>query len=61
MKKIYQFETTDPKRYLNIEAQQDLSDEIVMKIYCEDDEYILTFPKSEFIALCSLKELLISS
>ena len=60
MKKIYQFETTDPKRYLNIEAQQDLSDEIVMKIYCEDDEYILTFPKSEFLALCNLKEVLIT-
>ena len=61
MKTIYQFETTDTKRYLNIEAQPDSSDEIVMKIYCEDDEYILTFPKSEFLALCNLKDLLISN
>lgn len=60
MKKIFQFESTDPHRYLNIEEHQASPDEIVMKIYCEDDEYILTFPKSEFFALCNLKDLLIS-
>lgn len=58
MKKIYQFESSDPHRYVNIEEQQSSPDEIVMKIYCEGDEYILTFPKSEFIELCNLKEIL---
>jgi hypothetical protein len=35
MKKIYQFESNDPHRYVNIEEQQSSPDEIVMKIYCE--------------------------
>jgi hypothetical protein len=55
MKKIYQFSSTTNTRCLLVEEQQSSPDEVVIRIYCDGDEYVLPFPLSEFIELCNLR------
>ena len=54
MKKIYEFTSTN-KRTLLVEEKQATPDEVVIRIKCDEDEYILPFPLSEFIELCNLR------
>lgn len=55
MKKIYQFSSTNEKRSLSVEEKQASPHEVVIRINCEGDEYLLPFPLSEFIELCNLR------
>jgi hypothetical protein len=55
MKKIYEFSSTNPDRTLSVEERQSSKDEVVIRINCEGDEYLLTLPLSEFIELCNLR------
>ena len=55
MKKIYEFSSTNPDRTLSVEERQSSKDEVVIRINCEGDEYLLPLPLSEFIELCNLR------
>lgn len=55
MKKIYQFPSTNPTRYLSIEEKQSCADEITIRVNCEDDEFLLPFKVAEFKELCCLQ------
>ena len=55
MKKIYEFTSTNPQRTLSVEERQSSKDEVVIRINCEGDEYLLTFPIAEFTELCNLR------
>ena len=55
MKKIYQFSSTNHSRFLSIEEKQSSIDEIVIRVTCEDDEFLLPFKVIEFKELCNLQ------
>jgi hypothetical protein len=56
MKKIYEFNSTNPERKLLVEEKQASPHEVVIRIICEGgDEYVLPFPLSEFTELCNLR------
>ena len=55
MKKIYQFSSTNPDRTLSVEERQSSKDEVVIRINCEGDESLLSFPLAEFYELCNLR------
>jgi hypothetical protein len=55
MKKIYQFSSTNDARFLSIEEKQSSADEIIIRVNCEDDEFLLPFKVKEFKELCNLQ------
>ena len=55
MKKIYEFSSTNRSRTLSVEEKQASPDEVVIRINCEEDEYLMLLPLAEFIELCNLR------
>ena len=55
MKKIYEFSSTNPDHTLSVEERQAAKDEVIIRINCEGNEYLLPLPLSEFLELCNLR------
>jgi hypothetical protein len=54
MKEIFQFSSIN-NRSLSIERKQSTPDEVIIRVECDGDEYLLPFQRGEFNELCNLR------